>query len=177
MKKNSVLLFGPLFVALLSFTACHKSSSSPINPGGPSSPSSPSSPTLVGNWSIYRYIATDFDTTGGKPHLPNDTITPTHSEFANFTKDSVYSVTWESFGYSFTTNPYSFINTQNTEFSDTSAYTATATYYVEPRFAPDDTTFIVSLTDTSLQLKTHIYQGLGPSSGVLFDILTYLHKQ
>jgi hypothetical protein len=161
-------------VALFLFTACHKSSSSPINPGGPSNPSSP---TLVGNWSVYRYIATDFDTTGGKPHLPNDTITPTHTEFANFTKDSVYSVSWESFGYSFTTNPYSFINTQNTEFSDTSAYTATANFYIEPRFAPNDTAYIVSLTDTSLQLKTHFYQPGGPSGVALFDILTYLHKQ
>ena len=174
MKKNPALLFGPLFVALFLFTACHKSSSTPINPGGPSKPSSPS---LVGNWSAYRYIATDFDTTGGKPHLPNDTITPTHIEYQNFTKDSVYSVSWETFEYSFTTNPYSFSNTQNTEFSDTSAYTATTTYIIEPRFALDDSVYIVSLTDTSLVLKVHIYEGVGPSSGVLYDILSYLHKQ
>jgi hypothetical protein len=171
MKKNSILLFGLLFVAVFLLNACSKSGSSSVTTGGPPSPS------LVGNWSIYQYIATDFDTTGGKPHLPNDTISPMHSEYRNFTRDSVYETSWETFAYYFTTHPYSFSNTQNRQFADTAAYTATATFYVEPRFAPYDTTIIVSLTDTSLVVKSHCYEPAGPSAGVLYDIITYLHKQ
>src|SRR5580658_7240358 len=109
MKKKMLTGSSSFFVAVLLFAACHKSGSSPTPP--------PSSPSLQGNWTMNKYIVTNFDTAGGMTPLPNDTIYPTHSEYKIFTKDSVYGENWENFVYAFT-HPDSFYNTQTKEFFD-----------------------------------------------------------
>jgi hypothetical protein len=161
--------YGLLFLTLFCLAACHKTGTSSTTP--------PSSATLQGNWTIYQYVVANFDTSGGMTPLPNDTIYPTHSEYKDFTMDSVYEVSWEDFNYAFG-HPDSFYNVQTREYSDTSAYTATAAYYLEPRFSPNDTTFIIGLTDTTLDMMEKIYVNLNTASGpVLYDIFIYARKQ
>ncbi len=170
-KMRMLTRYGLLFTALFCLAACHKTGTSSTTP--------PASPTLQGDWTIYKYIVTNFDTTGGKNAIPNDTIYPMHDDYKDFTTDSVYGVSWETFVYAnaYPGHPDSFYNLQTKEFFDTSAYTATAAYYVTPRWAPNDTTFIVGLTDTTLETMQKIYLGITDSGPALYDIYIYARKQ
>jgi hypothetical protein len=156
-----------LLATILGLGACHKSGTSATQTSSP--------PSLKGHWTIFKYIAANFDTTGGKTHLPNDTIYPIHSEYIDFTHDSVYSVNWENFVYFFG-HPDSFYNVQTREYLDTSAYTATSSYYVEYRFAPYDTSYIISLSDTLLVTKENLYEGTGTNGPVLYNLFVYSRR-
>ena len=153
----------------LLFFACHKSATNTVPPA--------IHPSLEGKWTIFKYIAANFDTSGGKTPLPNDTIYPTHVETENFTKDSVYTDTWEGFSYFFMAAKDSFYNVQNREYLDTSAYTATAAYILEYRYSPYDTVFIVNLSDTLLVTNEKTYEGAGTSGPVLYHLNSYAGKQ
>ena len=66
---------------------------------------------------------------------------------------------------------------QTREYVDTSAYTATSAYYIEYRFAPYDTSYIISLSDTLLVTRINIYDGTGTSGPVLYNLFTYARRQ
>ena len=176
---NRYLLF---IGALITFFACSKSGGASNTSGTTGTPGTPKDttpsaqgPSLIVHWNIFKYVAANFSTAGGLTALPNDTIYPIHSDYKEFTKDSIYEQSWETFSYYLTT-PDSFSNSQNRQFMDTAAYTTGPSYYIEPRFAPNDTVFIASLSDTLLVGMQKSYEGLGISGPVLYDLYIYARK-
>lgn len=174
----TALTFTALSFAALSFPSCSKSSNTGSGQGlsvaPPDTTTRLQGPTLLGHWTVFKYVAANFDTVGLTP-LPNDTIYPTHDEFKIFTKDSVYEESWETFSYYFA-HPDSFNNTQSRQFMDTAAYTEGTSYYIEPRFAPNDTVFLAALSDTVFVGMQKFYQGLGATGPVLYDLYIYARK-
>lgn len=165
-----------LFLSVaICLTACSKESGGTSGTTGGTTDSSKSGSSLIGHWTIFKYVAANFNTAGGLTPLPNDTIVPIHSEYKEFTKDSIYEESWETFNY-YLTHPDSFTNVQNRQFMDTAAYTASSSYYIEPRFAPNDTVFLASLSDTLLVGMQKSYEGLGVSGPVLYDLYFYARK-
>lgn len=107
-------------------------------------------------------------------HIPNDTVYPPQPEVRIFTKDSVIDEWWESFYYVFA-HPDTFYIQQTNELFDTSAYIATAAYYLEAAY-PTDTISILELTDTTLVTMEKIYPKNVRSGPVLLNLYTYGRK-
>jgi hypothetical protein len=128
---------------------------------------------LAGNWKVTKYIVYDFNPS----YIPNDTIYPIHPENWDFTNDSVYMDSWETFIYSSTTNPWSFSNTQTKEFTGTYLYSTTTTSYnvfVNAEAFPYD---VLSVTADSLLVKEDYYAyPSNPTSVPQYRVNTYLHR-
>jgi hypothetical protein len=132
---------------------------------------------LSGNWKVVKYVAYNFDSTGGRPYIPNDTIYPANSESWNFSEDSVYIDSWETFTYNMTTHPYSFTNSQTKEFTGTYSYIAGQDYFNLNTGSHIDSNYVVSVTASQLIVRENTYINLSdPSSGVLYNLNIYLQR-
>lgn len=74
----------PVLILFIFFSCKKSNDSNTINP-----PPNDLKSKLMGNWKVVKYIAANFDTTNGRPYIPNDTIYPIHNESLNFFSDSV----------------------------------------------------------------------------------------
>ncbi|HTB26595.1 MAG TPA: hypothetical protein VK711_14570 [Puia sp.] len=132
---------------------------------------------LSGNWKVVKYVAYNFDSTNGRPYIPNDTIYPVNSESWNFSEDSVYIDSWETFTYSATTHPYSFTNSQTKEFIGTYPYIAGQNYFNVNSGTYVDSNYVISVTASELIVRENTYINLtDPSSGVLYNLNIYLQR-
>jgi hypothetical protein len=160
----------PVLIMLI-FFSCKKSTiSNNTNP-----PQNVLQTQLSGNWKVVKYIISNFDTTQGRPYIPNDTILPIHPESKNFINDTLHYDTWETYGYDGTTNPYSFVNTQTREFTG-SVYCTYATNYFVLHSSYNDTVLVKSISSNQLVTSENIPILFNPPSGVLYIINSYYQK-
>lgn len=132
---------------------------------------------LSGNWKVVKYVAYNFDSTNGRPYIPNDTIYPVNSESWNFSADSIYIDTWETFTYNTTTNPYSFTNTQTKEFTGTYPYLAASGSFNLISNTHVDSNYVISISASQLIVRENTYNNLSdPTSGVLYNLNIYLQR-
>lgn len=156
--------------------ACNKTETSPTHSSSTTLSQSSTAQLLEGDWTIAKYIATEFDTVAGPVPFPDDTIYPGNTEYVRFTGDSVYSRTWEPFIYSWS-QPDSFYGFQGgVELQNSCAFTATSSYYVEPCVGSNDTSYIISLSDTLLVTMMKIYATTGTSGPALFHLYRYARR-
>ena len=131
---------------------------------------------LSGSWKVIKYIVSNFNTTEGRPYIPNDTIVPIHMETYVFSKDSIFTDTWQTNSYYYTTNPYTFKNTQTKEFTGTYFCTYGKNYFVTRFNTVIDTTVITSLSGSQLVITGNVPITYNPSTGVLYTITTNLQR-
>lgn len=166
MKKALAILVAPLFLFALS---CKKSGDS----ANPPNPAPQLKAQLSGKWNVVKYVAANFDTTGGN-YISNDTIYPSKPEYLEFSADSLHSVSWETFVYDQTTHPHSFRVTQTVQFDVKVPYTSGDGYYVT-RFASYlDTCLVVSISSSQLvQMEKFFPTRTGVYS---YSLYTYLQR-
>lgn len=154
------------------FFSCKKST----NLNNSNSPQNDLELQLSGHWQVVKYIISNFDTTQGRPNIPNDTIYPIHTETYNFSKDSLSTDSWQNNNYYYTTNPYTFENTQTKEFSGSYFCSYGKKYYVTRSNARNDTSIIISISASQLIKSENVPITSNPSKGILYTINTYLQK-
>jgi hypothetical protein len=165
--------FSPIFLIVLISFSCSKSSTQTNS----TLPQNDLKSQLSGNWKVVKYVAYNFDSTNGRPYIPNDTIYPINSEFWNFSEDSVFIDSWETFTYNTTTHPYTFTNTQIKEFTGTYPYIAGEDYINLISNSHVDSNYVISVTSSQLIVRENTYNNLtDPSSGVLYNLNIYLQR-
>jgi hypothetical protein len=163
-----------IYVILISFIvlSCKKNSAS--NTVSP--PQNDLQSQLSGNWRVIQYVVSNFNTTAGRPYIPNDTIIPVHTETYVFSKDSLFTDTWQTNGYNYTTNPYTFENSQTKEFTGTHFCTYSKGYFVNHLNSFNDTSLINSISATKLVISDNVPVTYNPSTGILYTITTSLQR-
>ena len=131
---------------------------------------------LSGQWQVEKYIISNFDTTEGRPYIPNDTIFPVHTEIYNFSKDSLFTDNWQNNIYNYTTNPYTFKNTQTKQFTGSFFCTYGKNYFVTRSNTYNDTNIVSSISAIKLILTKKTPITYNPLRGVLYTKETYLKK-
>jgi hypothetical protein len=125
---------------------------------------------------VVKYVIANFNTSGGRHYIPNDTIVPIHRETLVFSKDSVASDNWQTDSYSYTTSPYTFTNTQTREFMGSYFCTYGKNYFATRYNTFIDTTLIISISPSQVVTSENIPITYNPSTGTLYTITTYLQK-
>ena len=118
---------------------------------------------LLGKWNTVKLVATGFQY---YPTIPSDTIFPTHSEYFDFSADSIQGVGWESMSLDETKSPPVFTVTQNVEFQGTVAYTVPGSdYFVRTEKSFLDTVHIVSISPTQMEVWNNAFSNTSGSYG------------